>query len=207
MSSKYVYVEDELSGRRRIRSYDARTVAQQYSNIAGILSGFAFTVIILVAQENGAASDAVSTLQNNLSAISFFVAFFGTTLSSFVFALVSGEEALTPRVNQMAFFGGLGFSLAMSLLFWSVASVLDSFLVDEAAIFVRQIFPIFILIHPVYVAASLLDNIFIFDLRKPNLKEYVLTIGPSLIPLITCVFLRLFSISFSPVDNVGLFRS
>ena len=97
-------VTDEISQKKRIRRYDIRVASQYYSNIAGILSGFAFTTIILVAQENDPLLTSEEIIRRNLAAVGFFVAFFGCILASFVFAQVAAEEALTPRANQMVFF-------------------------------------------------------------------------------------------------------
>ncbi len=189
-SRRFSIVTDELSGRTRIRSYDIRVASQQYANIAGLLAGFAFTIVILVAQENEPKLTAIEILGRNLAAVSFFVSFFGCILTSFVFALISSEEVLTRRAHQMAFFAAAGFSSTISLLFWSIAAILKAFLVDEVALFAYQIFPLFVIIHPVYVVASVLDEIYIFDRRKPRLREYSILVGPSFLTILAACLLR-----------------
>lgn len=116
-SHRFPTVKDEVTGKQRTRSYDVRVGSQQYSNIAGLLAGFAFTIVVLVAQENTPSLTDTEILIRNIAAIGFLVSFFGCVLASFIFALISGEEALTPRANQMAFFAGAAFSLNISLLF------------------------------------------------------------------------------------------
>lgn len=192
-------ITDQLTGRTRIRSYDVRTASQQYANIAGILAGFAFTVVILVAQENKPSLIHPEILKRNIAAVGFFTTFFGCILASFVFPLISGEEALTPRTNQMAFFAGAGFSLTISLLFWSIGAVLKAFLLEEVALFVYQIFPLFVIIHPIYVVASILDNIYIFDCRKPTLREYLISTVPSFLPILIALLLRINGLTINTV--------
>lgn len=191
MPQRHPIVTDQVTQRRRIRCYDVRKASEQYSNIAGLLAGFAFTVLMLVAQSNAPSLSEVETLRRNFAAIGFFVVFFGAILSSFVFAVISGEEALTPRANQMAFFGGASFSLTLALSFWSIAEVLRGFLVEEVAILANQILPIFLVIHPLYVTASVLDNIFMFERRDPVLAEYLITTGPSIAPIVVAGLIRL----------------
>ena len=157
-----VIVTDKESGRMRVRCYDIRAVSQQYSNISGLLAGFAFTVIILITQESSSSLNTVEILKRNLSAICFFIVFFGSILSSFVFAVISGEEELTPRVNKMIFFAGASFSLVIGLIFWSISSILREFLAEEVGDFVGNILPFFLSIHPLYVMSSIFDNIYIF---------------------------------------------
>jgi hypothetical protein len=202
---KLPIVTDEISGKKRIRSYDVRIASQQFANIAGILAGFAFTIVILVAQENKPDLSEIEILRRNLAAISFFVSFFGCILASFTFALISGEEALTQRANHMAFFAGGSFSLTMGLLFWSIAAILKAFLVEKVALFAYQIFPLFIIIHPIFVASSILDNIYIFDCRKPRLSEYLISFIPSVIPILLASLLRISGFTVSVVLNESIF--
>ena len=147
----------------------------------------------------------VETLRGNFAAIGFFVAFFGAILSSFVFAVISGEEALTPRANQMAFFGGASFSLTLALSFWSMAEVLRGFLVEDVAALADQILPIFLIIHPLYVTASVLDNIFIFERRDPVLAEYFITTGPSVVPIAIAGIIKLTRGGISLESSISAF--
>lgn len=188
---RHPIVTDEVTNRKRIRCYDVRKASEQYSNIAGLLAGFAFTVLMLVAQSNIPSLSEIEVLSRNFAAVGFFVAFFGSILSSFVFAVISGEEALTPRANQMAFFAGGSFSLTLALTFWSMAAVLRGFLVDEVATLADQILPIFLIIHPLYVTSSILDNIFIFERRNPSFAEYSITTGPSVLPIAIAGIIKL----------------
>ena len=183
-------ITDEVTNRTRTRCYDVRIACQQYSNIAGLVAGFAFTVLILVAENNNSSISDVEILSRNFAAIGIFVALFVAMLSSFVFAVISGEEALTPRANLMAFFGGASFSLTLALTFWSTAVVLRGFLVSQAATIADQILPFFFVIHPFFVVASILDNILIFDRRYPTFKEYLIAIGPSMLFIVIATVIR-----------------
>lgn len=198
-------VTDEVSGRVRIRCYDIRVACQQYSNIAGVLAGFAFAVLILVAETNDPTLPKSDALSRNFAAIGFFVVFFGSLLSSFVFAVISGEEALTPRANNMAFFGGASFSLTLGITFWSMAAILRGFLVDEVAALADQILPLFLIIHPLYVTSSVLDNVFIFDRRRPTITEYFVTTGPSVIPIFLAGLIKLAGGDIDLSTNINSF--
>ena len=189
-------IEDEKTGISRRLSADVRIAAQGYSNIAGVLAGFAFTVIVLVVQMNDtSASAAAIAISRNISTVGFLAAFFGCVLSAFSFSLLASEEALTPRAHNMALFAGAGFSIAMSLLFWSLAVLLRTFLLNEAADLAYQVFPLFVIIHPAYVAASVLDSIYIFEIRRPNIKEILSVLAPSYLLLLTALLCRLFRFS------------
>jgi hypothetical protein len=207
ISRKLPLVTDEISGRVRVRSYDVRTASQQYANIAGLLAGFAFTVVILIAQENKPALSDVEVLRRNIAAVGFFCSFFGCVLNSFVFALISGEEALTPRANQMAFFAAASFSLSISLLFWSIAIILKAFLVEEVAAISYKIFPLFMMIHPIYVVSSILDNVYIFECRRPRFREYLVAISPSLVPILIAFVLRIGRFTINAELNLNVFYS
>jgi hypothetical protein len=206
-SQKLPLLVDKISGRVRVRSYDVRTASQQYANIAGLLAGFAFTAVILIAQENKPTLSDVEVLRRNIAAVGFFVSFFGCILNSFVFAIISGEEELTPRVNQMAFFVAASFSLSITLLFWSIALILKAFLVEEVAAISYKIFPLSIMIHPIYVISSVLDSIYIFECRKPRLYEYLVAIVPSLVPILIAFMLRMGKLTINAELNLNAFYS
>lgn len=188
-------IVDDLTKQTRFRSYDIRIASRQYANIAGMLSGFAFTIVILIARERNLSLSEVEILRRNIAAVGFFASFFGALLVSFVFTLISGEEALCPRANVMAFFGGTSFSLVISLLFWSLGIVLSVFLVNDVAHLLYQIFPLFISIHPIFVVASILDNIYIFDKRNPALREYIITVIPGLFPILLVFLCRMWGLT------------
>lgn len=207
MEKKLPIVIDDVTKSKRVRCYDVRKASEQYSNIAGLLAGFSFTVLMLVAQSNDSSLPELDYLRRNFAAVGFFVAFFGSIVSSFVFAVISGEEALTPRANNMAFFGGAGFSLTLALTFWSISAILRGFLVNEVANLADQILPLFMLIHPIYVTSSVLDNIYIFKRRDPILSEYLLSTGLSLMPIITAIGIRLIGFRIWIVDNLYFFYS
>lgn len=204
-SRRFPTIKDEVSKKKRTRSYDVRVGCQQYSNIAGLLAGFAFTIVILVAQENSSSLNDAEIISRNIAAIGFFVSFFGCVIASFIFALISGEEALTPRANQMAFFAGAAFSLNISLLFWGISAILKTFLVKEVALIAYQIFPLFLIIHPIYVVASILDNIYIFDRRELKLGEYLITMVPSFITIVFFWLLRIDGVTINTALNLQFF--
>ncbi|MDJ0797496.1 MAG: hypothetical protein QNJ51_11810 [Calothrix sp. MO_167.B12] len=145
-------------------------------------------------------------VRRNIAAIGLLVSFFGFITSSFVFAVISGEEELTPKANQMAFFAGAGFSLSMTFLFWSIATFLKAFLVDEISTITYKIFPLFLILNFIYVVSSILDNIHIFDRRKPILREYLILIIPSLL-VIAASYLSRFILNINSEPNIKLFYS
>jgi|LakMenEpi03Aug12_release.lakeMendotaPanAssembly.Ray.scaffolds.fasta_scaffold76330_3 hypothetical protein len=183
-------ITDEQTGIKRRASFDVRVATQGYANISGILSGFAFTVVILIVQLNGNSSNPSQLIAQNQAAIGFLIAFFGCIMSCFAFSVIAAEEMLTQRANNMALFAGLGFSTATSMLFWSLAIILKTFLTTEVAIVAYQIFPLFIIVHPAYVATAALDNIYIFNFRRPNLKEFLIILIPGYLPLLSALVLR-----------------
>ena len=203
--NKYPIVVDKITGRKRVRSFDVRAASQQYSNIAGTLSGFAITIVIIIAQANNPNIGGLDIVRRNIAATGLLVSFFGFITSSFVFAVISGEEELTPKANQMAFLAGSGFSLSMTFFFWSIATFLKAFLVDEISTITYKIFPIFLILNPIYIVSSILDNIHIFDRRKPILREYLILLIPSVLT-IAFSYLSRFLINTNSEPNLKLFN-
>lgn len=193
-------ITDEQTGIKHRISSDIRVASQGYANISGILAGFAFTVIILIIQINGTDTIRVVNIQNK-AAVGFLVSFFACIMSCFAFSVITAEEILTPRTNHMALFAGLGFSTATSLVFWSLAIILKTFLVNDVATVAHQIFPLFIFIHPAYVATSILDSIYLFDFRRPTFKEFLVILVPSYLPLFTAIVIRFQGVSIDIYTN------
>jgi hypothetical protein len=107
----------------------------------------------------------------------------------------------------MAFFAGAGFSLNMSLLFWSIANFLRSFLVEKVAVIAYQMFPLFVILSPIFVVSSLLDNIHIFDRRKPILKEYFILLFPSILTIAIAWLFRIIGLTFKTNLNFNVFNT
>lgn len=157
--------------------YDVRIAAQTYSNIATVVAGFAFAAVVLVVQ-NGTTAQSPSIQANvsilrNWSSVAFLVAFFGCILSAFTFAVVSGEQSVTPRANTVAFLAGVGFSISIGLVFWALVILLKTLFVPEVTTIVRQILPIILAANPLFLILTVIDIIIMFDKRYPTRTEYV----------------------------------
>jgi hypothetical protein len=152
--------------------YNVRTAAQSYSNIGAVLAGFAFAAMILVMQNTQLPQKLPdAALLRDWATIVFLIALFGCILSAFAFSVVSGEEILAPRTNMIALFGGVGFSISASLIFWSLVTLTKIFLDSNIVTLARLLYPLFALIQPAYLAFSALDNVYLFEDKSPTQKE------------------------------------
>jgi hypothetical protein len=160
------------------------------------LAGFAVAAVILVMQLNIPDSTPYKVLMRDWASIAFLVAFFGCMLSSFIFSVVTGEEILARRTTMVALFGGIGMSISTSLVFWGLVTLTKVFLDPDVVELARIIYPVFILILPAYLSFSALDNIYLFEGRKPNRSELIFALGPSYAPPLIAVLLK-YTVDFS----------
>lgn len=150
--------------------YNVRTAAQGYSNIAGVLAGFAFAAVVLVVS-NPRAGNVLETgvpLQDWVT-IAFLIAFFGCTLSAFVYSVVAAEEILAPRTNMIALFGAAGFSVSISFVLWGLVSLIHIFLDKNVVTIAQGLYAIFSLLQPSFVCSVAFDNIYMFQRHHPDL--------------------------------------
>jgi len=105
-----------------ILCFDLTKAAGYYSQLASVLSGFAFAAIVFLIQSQrsdreGRAGEGDPDLQNVL--ISFLTAFIGLILATFLYAVIAGEEA---KVRAMAsgFLASIVFSIAVLNLFYGI---------------------------------------------------------------------------------------
>ncbi len=104
--------------------FDLSVTAGLYSQIAGILAGFAFTAILLplaITREN----DDVSDVGHAITA--FTCAFFGLVLAAIEYAVMAGEpgeQALRGRASVEELMIGAGFALSALLLLYGLYQLL-----------------------------------------------------------------------------------
>ncbi len=102
-------------------------------------------------------------------AVAFLVAFFGCTLSAFVYSIVISEEIFSPRTNTVVEFGAIGFSVSTSFVFWGLVSLIHIYLDDTVGTIAQGLFVVFSLLQPAFVSFSVFDNIVIFQKNYPHL--------------------------------------
>lgn len=178
--------------------FDIRKASQNYPNIAAVLAGFAFAAVILVMQNISLPHSLPNAaFFRDWATIAFLFAFFSLLLSAFVFSVVSGEEILAPRSNIIAFFGGIGFSISASLMFWGLVTLTKIFLDAQIILLASWLFCIFTLVQPTLLVFTLLDNMYLFGVKSPAPKEWLQVSIPAFIPLVIALLLKLLGFSFA----------
>lgn len=165
--------------------YDVRSAAEGFSNVAAVLSGFAFAAILLVIQIPNLPKEA--ELARDWATVAFIVAFLGCLLSSFTYSIVKAEEILAPRSFAMALLGGCGFTISGNLVFWGLATIVKVYLSESVYAFIYYSFPLIMSFTIVYIAFSAFDPIISFEKRKINWRDYAEAFGPAytfLIPIV-----------------------
>ncbi len=153
--------------------YDVRTASQSYSNVAAVLAGFALAAVILVVQTSLSSNIESRKIMLDHATVGFLVAFFGCVLAAFAFAVVAGEEILSPRSNTLAFLSGVGFSLSLAYIFWGVSLLGNIYLNSDVSSLVNNMLPFILAIQPLALILTPLDNISSFDERKPTVEVHV----------------------------------
>lgn len=159
-------MDDHLKDRKK--HYDVRKAAEQFSNIATVLAGFAFAAVILVVQSASSSSSPLPNLQGatllrERAAIAFLLSFFGCTLAAFTFATVAGEEELSSRSHAMALLGGAGFAVStVYVIFGLVLFIRLHFLSPDLITSARAIFVAAVLMAPAYLILSAVDPLIAF---------------------------------------------
>lgn len=161
--------DDEDGEFTHVRHFDIRPVAGNYSNIAGVLAGFALAAVILVLQlPHSTTNDLNVSFTRDWATIAFLVAFFGCLFSAFLFTSITGEEVLLPRTNMAALFTGAAFGVSMNLVLWGLITIVKVYLDVEVVTIARLLFPIFAALQPLFLGYTALDNIFLFRKHHPN---------------------------------------
>jgi hypothetical protein len=97
-------------------------IAGLYSQLAGVLAGFAFATLtaLVIAQVTSGST----TNQTLGSFMPFLGTFIGLVLSSLNYAIIAGEIVGTPRVADLQTVAGVGFATAGLMLFYSILVLL-----------------------------------------------------------------------------------
>ncbi len=174
--------------------YDVRDASESYSNIAAVLAGFAFAAIVLVVQIPNLPKGAENF--RDWATISFLVAFIGCLLSAFTFALVHGEEMLSPRSHTVALLGGCGFLVSANLVLWGIAAITRVYLSASVYSFIFYSFPVVMAFTPMYVAFSAFDPIIAFDRRHVVWTDYAQVFAPGYVLLTVVVLVKYMGATF-----------
>ncbi len=102
--------------------FDIAATASEYSKLAGLLAGFAFTALILVVTRHLADREITPIAH---VAESLLAAFAALILTSVNYALLAGEREAGPRAAAGEVFAGLGFVMAGVLLLYAVVTTLE----------------------------------------------------------------------------------
>lgn len=145
--------------KKKFPVYAIRCASNNYSNIATVLAGFAFASIILLAQQK---DHDVSKLIN-WATIAFLLAFFGCILSSFSFAVISGEEEKIRRSHAMALFAGGSFAVSIMYVLWGLVLVVKIFFSSTILKPAYWVFVSGAIIAPMYLVLSAIDPIIAFE--------------------------------------------
>jgi hypothetical protein len=181
--------------------YEVRNASEGYSNIAAVLSGFAFAAILLVIQipnlpEKIENSKNWAPIFRDWATISFLVAFIGCLLSAFTFAIVKGEEILTPRSHAIALLGACGFIISANLVLWGIATIVKVFLSPDVYRFIFYTFPIIMTLSMMYANFSAFDPIISFENREITLIDYAQEFAPAHLFSTAIIIIKWMGISF-----------
>lgn len=106
-------------------------IAGFYSQLAGVLAGFAFAgLIALLAAQLSSPGTATAALKCFVPLISAFVGLVGSSLNYGIIAGEGGEGGSTHRAAMLETIGGLGFSVAGVMLFYSLLILMHGVLED-----------------------------------------------------------------------------
>lgn len=109
--------------------YDVKNATGVYAGMAGTLSGFAFTAIVLLLTEfpTNCAADPHCPYLRQRALMALVIAFIGCGISGFAFGVVAAVGDHRRRLRA-AFFAGNGFIVALAHLLWAVAVLAKLFL-------------------------------------------------------------------------------
>jgi len=96
-------------------------IAGFYSQLAGLLAGFAFASLIALIAAQLAGNAANYSLRSYRPLISAFLGLVATSLN---YAIISGGKAATPRMATLETVAGLGFCVAGTMLLYSILVLL-----------------------------------------------------------------------------------
>jgi hypothetical protein len=109
---------------------DFSSIAGFYSQLAAVLAGFAFAgLVALIASQLAADNKAGASFQSFVPLISSFIGLVGTSLN---YAIIAGDGSGDKRATLLETIGGLAFSVAGLMLFYSLVVLLHGARVDSA---------------------------------------------------------------------------
>lgn len=152
---------ERVSGCRSILCFDVARSATAYSQIAGVIAGFAFLAIIMLLQSRSPRAEGDGSrqgLQNVM--VSFVTAFVVSIVASFLAAQVAREEVVGPRAFTMSIMAGLAFSTAILMLLYGMVWLFKTWgLEGTAAVTGRITASVVPALVFLYTAAAGLDSL------------------------------------------------
>jgi hypothetical protein len=117
-----------------VPTFDASVTAGFYSQLAGVLAGFAFTglILLITARLSVPAGSSPTTPTRHFSAATrvLVVSFIGLVLASLNYAVLAGDTSKSRAAAALQLISGLGFGAAGLFLVYAVSLTLDA--VDKA---------------------------------------------------------------------------
>lgn len=160
------------TGCTTIICFDITKASGYYSQMAGVLAGFAFAAIIFLIQSQplGQLNQQLSQQRRaNLQKVltCFIAAFLGLVISTFLYAVVSGEEVMAPRAMTLGFLSSIAFSIAVLNLLNGVVWLFKTWDMSDTAIAsVRIAGSAFPLIIYAYMGVTALDMLSVAEGQK-----------------------------------------
>jgi hypothetical protein len=106
--------------------FDIVPAAGLYSQFAGVLSGFAFTALILLLTARLTVPGSTGPADFSSSARVLIATLLGLILTCFNYAVIAGITASAPRLAVLENLAGVVFAISAILLFYSVALTIDA---------------------------------------------------------------------------------
>lgn len=127
--------------------------ASSHSQLAGILAAFAFGAIVFLLQKHDDSRD----IQRPL--ISFFLAFFGCSISTFLFSTLSGIQLgpESPRILVLEYSISFIFSVSIVPLFYGIVTLFGIYEWKESFNIGKIIFILALLVELLFMLVTALD--------------------------------------------------
>lgn len=108
---------------------DYGAIAALYSQLAGVLAGFAFAGLVALAAAQLTSGGRASAAKNSYA--SLMAALIGLVATSLNYAIIAGEDKHNSRGAALETIGGLGFCVAGLMLFYSILALLAGVKKDD----------------------------------------------------------------------------
>jgi hypothetical protein len=183
-------------GCKTILCFDITKASGYYSQMAGVLAGFAFAAIILLIQSQPLGQpnqQQRANLQKVL--ISFITAFLGLVITTFLYAVVSGEEVMAPRAMTLGFVSSIAFSIAVLDLFYGVVWLFKAWDMGDIATTSGRIAGFVLpLIVYTYMGVTALDMLAVAEGKRVTgtwIFWFTIALGPMLFLIVWALWKRL----------------